>query len=177
MTNSMLDLVSVNENAKEREIISNVTITDISRLNKPALVPAREGDIIREEIDGIMKEYQLTKETCVGKKVPMDRYSVSFSVPKMELVDGAMKEVQKSYQFGVLRAYLPDDISDYVNRKANVILVKEVLTEPRPNASNPEIIHPIGHVFVNCVKVSFAATKIDDMLAVFAKLMAVKPTM
>lgn len=177
MSNSMLDLVQVSENAKEREIISNVTITDISRLNKPALVPAREGDIIREEIDGIIKEYKLSKETCIGKKVPMDRYSVSFTVPTMELVDGVMQEVQKPYQFGVLRAYLPDDISDPIGRKANIILVKEVLTEPRPNASNPEIIHSIGHVFVNCVKVSFVSTRVDDMLAVFAKLMSVKPTM
>ena len=177
MQNSLLDLVQVSENAKEREIISNATITDISRYNKQALVPAREGDIIREEIDGIMKEYQLTKETCVGKKVPMDRYSVSFWVPKMEIVDGKMKEVKKNYQFAVLRAYLPDDISDYVNRKANVILVKEVLTEPRPNASNPEIIHPIGHVFVNCVKVSFAATREADMIAMFAKIMSARPVM
>lgn len=177
MKNSMLDLVTVNENVKERQITANVTVLDISKLTQPALVPAREGDIIKEEVDGVLKEYQLTKETAVGKKVPMDRFSVTFSYPSTELVGGVEVPTVKQRQFFMLRNMLPADISNYAGKKANVTTIKEVLTEERVNINNPDIKHPAGTVFINCIKLEFMASTEEDLMTMFAKLMSNRPTM
>lgn len=162
----MLGLIVKNENSQEREVVANVDVLDITKLMKDALVPARAGDVVTEDVDGITKTVELTEDSAKGKKIPIGRYSVTIAT------NG------KQFQFFMLANMLPTTVTDYAGKKANITLVKEVLKEERVNTSNPDIKHPAGTVFVNCVKLEFVSDNKEQMaIELFAKLMANIPKM
>ena len=139
-----VQIAAESENNVEREVIE-CTILDVQRLIKTAKVPARIGDVVMENVDGVEKELKIeTEEQAKGFKVEIPRYTVTLKTPEGQ------------HQFSMLGTMLPKEPNSLIGKRANAVLTAKTLTEDVFN-ENTGKTYPKGMVQINCVKLTEVA--------------------
>ena len=136
-----VEISAASENNVEREVIE-CTILDVQRLVKIAKVPARIGDVVMENVDGVEKELKIeTEEQAKGFKIEIPRYTVTLKTPEGQ------------HQFSMLETMLPKEPNILIGKRANAVLTARTLTEDVVN-ENTGKTYPKGMVQINCVKLT-----------------------